>query len=58
MKVCFHVILVFPLKFITHYLKCPTCRVFVFLGEGIAIIAISEPSSTYAFGSTDISILF
>ena len=27
-------------------------------GEGIAIIAISEPSSTYTFGSMDNSILF
>ena len=44
MKVCFHVILVFRLKFICRYnLKYPTRRLFVFLGEGIAIISMSEP---------------
>ena len=54
MKVCFHVILVFLLQFICRYLKYLTCRNHAFLGEGIVIIAINEPPSTYAFGSTGI----
>ena len=35
----------------------PTCRYHAFLGESIAIMAMSKHLSTYAFGSTDISIL-
>ena len=35
----------------------PTCRYHAFLGEIIVIMAMSKPLSTYAFGSTDISIL-
>ena len=47
MKVCFHVILVFRLKFICRYnLKYPTRRLFVFLGEGIEIRNLS---CTYEF---------